>query len=676
MGPYDAQRRPPAPPRSRQQVSHVGAVSDWYAIRPIPMDQLDIAGILSSADVAVVHRRRPAITERTEHANARAKGLHLAVTDGGVFVIEACPWRWRRSDRGALGILDADAAVAELARDADGVEEVLAGVGLSPNEIRPVLVSGYAEGAAFTYGRVWLAGPERLEEVLHAGGLRLSDHLQSTVLEHLAALYTDKTGEPSDPPQGPGDYPLDPDEWNPKPLLVASAATHGRLESWMQRIPRDQMKVVRSSNRGPALVRAAPGVAAHAVVVQRSAYLADRLPGRILVTAASQVRVDVLASEHRRLSPTTLERVDFATVHGFALQILADRGIACSVDELGLESAFRRAWSRLDGLGLGLGSWGPPERWRQEILGVVKGGGLASFEQYQRSSRARRSALLPGAHRREAWDLHLAYAEELARSGLHDWYDVVLLARDSLRAQPLEPGYRAVIADEVDDAPPVALQLLHRLVGDRPDGLLLVGGAFADEGPDDVAVWGEVGIDISGRSSEVRAVTGVSYAASRIWRVDEDRRPPRSSSTPASTDTDTDWDGKPVRHDVAADRDDHDRQLLARLREDLAEGVPSEEIALLCPNDRLATHYRRLLSNEGLPVAEPGAPANLPGCITVAPVSRGRGRSYDVVFIPADDPVRPLQRTDQMSRGRTERFAAMTAARERLWVGTVDPSRG
>ncbi|HET9071647.1 MAG TPA: UvrD-helicase domain-containing protein [Acidimicrobiales bacterium] len=673
MGPRDVRPRPPLPAGDRWgSVGRPGAASAWYATRSIPIEEVDIAGILRTAGVAAVHRRRPPVPEPPRLAGGRSKGLHLAVTDGGVFVIEACPWRWRRSDRGALELVDADAAVAELARDADAVEEALAATGLSPNEIRPVLISGYAEGAVFTYGRVWLAGPERLDELIHAPGQRLSAPLQATAIERLATVYAGDPATGTEPPPAPDHYPLEAGQWSPKPLLVASVATEGRLEPWMQRLHPDQMQAVRRSHRGPALVRGASGTGKTVVAVHRAAYLAERLPGRILVTTPVRAFVGVLASQYRRLSPTTLGRVEFATLHGFALRVLADRGIACNVDGPSLESAFQRAWTRVGGLGLG--AWAPPEYWWEEILTVIKGRGLDGFDQYLRAARPGRSVPLPGPRRRDLWELHLAYAEELARRDLQDWYDVVLLARDSLRKEPLEPGYRAVIADEIGDVPLTGLQLLHLLVGDRTDGLLLVGDAAPSNGPGPVALR-EAGIDVGGRSTVMRTVYRdpgrLLEAAVAVVGVPEMDEPELPFVVP---EPHSDRDGKPVRHDVAVDRAAHDCRLLSRLRDDIADGVPRGEIAVLCPSARSVTHYRRLLVQEGLPVAELGRSSSVSdGAIKIGTISSAADRAFTAVFLPAGDPLRAVQGPDQLKRARTERFLAMTAAQERLWVGTVDP---
>ncbi len=648
----------------QRTVAHIGAATDWYAIKQVPIEEVDLAGALRSARIASVHRHRPRVLEPSALAAGRAKGTHLAVGDGGIWVIQACPWRWRRDTANALRILDGEEAVAELARDADTVEEVLASPGISPNLVRPLLVSGYAEGAAFVYGRVWLVGIERLVEVIEAPGSRMSLELQRTAIRRLAAFCA---GDPDDARPSPGGpFPVVAGQWRPKPLLVASAVTEGALEDWMQRLHPEQIGPLRRSHRGPALLRGGPGTGKTVTAVQRAAYLADRLPGKVLLTSPVRTLIGAARAQYRRLSPTTMETVEIATLHGLALRLLADRGLACNVDEAGLDAAFARAWRRLGGRGLG--AWAPPEYWREEILSVVKGRGLESFDDYLGAPRPGRAVPLPLPRRRDVWELGLAYDDELARRDLQDWYDVVRLARDSLRKEPLEPGYAAVVADDVGDSPLTGIQLLHLLVGDRADGLLLVGDATPSP-----ATLREAGIDVAGRISVLRvphrdpaalldAALGMAGGSDRL-----------AQATPGVGEAWPERPGKPVRHEVATDRASHDLRLLEALRGDIAAGVAHGTVAVLCPSPRSASRYRRLLADAGLPVAGLGSsyPA-AEAAIRVGTVSEAGGREWAAVFLPADEPLRRVQTLAQLESARAERFAAMTAARDRLWVGTIE----
>ncbi len=97
------------------------------------------------------------------------------------------------------------------------------------------------------------------------------------------------------------------------------------------------------------------------------------------------------------------------------------------------------------------------------------------------------------------WDLYEAYARGLRERRAHDWEDIVLLARDAVAAVPLE-RYDAVIVDEAQDLSCAMVSLMHRLVGDRADGLTLIGDGQQTIYPGGYTL-GEIGISLSGAVS-------------------------------------------------------------------------------------------------------------------------------------------------------------------------------
>jgi len=75
--------------------------------------------------------------------------------------------------------------------------------------------------------------------------------------------------------------------------------------------------------------------------------------------------------------------------------------------------------------------------------------------------------------------------------------------RYRLKGEQTEADYAAVIVDEVQDISEIALRLLHSLVGDREDGLLLVGDATQRIFTRGYSLRG-LGIDIAGRGIVLR----------------------------------------------------------------------------------------------------------------------------------------------------------------------------
>jgi superfamily I DNA/RNA helicase len=75
--------------------------------------------------------------------------------------------------------------------------------------------------------------------------------------------------------------------------------------------------------------------------------------------------------------------------------------------------------------------------------------------------------------------------------------------RQRLKGEPTLANYSAVIVDEVQDISEIGLRLLHSVVGDGPDGLLLVGDATQRIFTRGYSLKG-LGIDITGRGLVLR----------------------------------------------------------------------------------------------------------------------------------------------------------------------------
>lgn len=113
-----------------------------------------------------------------------------------------------------------------------------------------------------------------------------------------------------------------------------------------------------------------------------------------------------------------------------------------------------------------------------------------------RSGRGR--ALLP-EQRRAILDLYSSYHQALLARGYVEPAEFVRMAyRQRRNGGQTQANYFAVIVDEVQDISEIALRLLYSLVGDRSDGLLLVGDATQRIFTRGYTLKG-LGIDIAGR---------------------------------------------------------------------------------------------------------------------------------------------------------------------------------
>ena len=246
------------------------------------------------------------------------------------------------------------------------------------------------------------------------------------------------------------------------------------IEEWMAFLHPDQARLARRSFNGPSRIRGAAGTGKTVVGLHRAAYIARTRPGTVLVTTFVRTLPAVLSSLMQRMAPEVVDRIEFSGIHAFALKLLRERGVGTHLDSTAANLAFDHAW-RTTGLNTELARIdSDKDYWRDEILSVIKGRGLTKFEHYAALSRIGRKRGLNGTQRYSVWQLHGAYHFALREAQVHDFADIILLAEQSLKKTPLE-GYSAVVVDEAQDLSCAMIRMLHGIVGDRPDGLNLIG---------------------------------------------------------------------------------------------------------------------------------------------------------------------------------------------------------
>jgi superfamily I DNA/RNA helicase len=236
------------------------------------------------------------------------------------------------------------------------------------------------------------------------------------------------------------------------------------------------------------------------------------------------------------------------------------------------------------------------------------------------------------------------------------------------------------------------MRLLHSLVGDAANGLLVIGDGQQAVYPGGYRL-SEAGITIAGargvvlrtnyRNAEAIWDAAMTVVASDTFEdVDETRSVGRR-------DVETTYrDGAVVRVD-AADQADHDQRLLDALRalmtgsEDTSgdgdtAGSVLADAAVLCARNKDVEHYLRLLTKAGIPTqrlehydGHQGA-----GC-KIGTFHRVKGLEFKHVFLPRHDAL--FRDTNGFSSAAPERaelirrqlFVAMTRARDSLWLGSV-----
>ncbi|MEV4742044.1 UvrD-helicase domain-containing protein [Streptomyces sp. NPDC049555] len=611
----------------------------------------------------------------------------LLVGPGGVFVIDVK--NWQAPPGAAEGHLTAgrqrrDGEIGKLLAVTRLAEAAVAALGMSPVAVQPVMVFA---GRSFTgeLGRVRLLGEREVGPALLAERARLTPPGVRAVADHLAQVFPayESSALPEEHPGAHGVAPGAPAEalFDLDGLCEAAvaAARGGPIEQWMTFLHPAQLALVRRNWSGPARVSGPAGTGKTVVALHRAAHLAQRTTGRILYVTFASNLPRVQRTFLRTMSPAVADRVEFRSLHAWAQCFLDERGIPHNLHGGKAEDAFSRAWLHL-GRHSVLASLDPsPGYWHEEIDRVIKGRGITRFEEYATLRRHRRRTNLRRPHREAVWALYEEYERVRIRRGVHDFNDILALALAEARARPGRSPYVAVIADEVQDLTLVGVRLLHALVGDAPNGLLLVGDGQQAVYPGGFRL-SDAGIDVRGDRGQIlrtnyrnaKEILGAALAVVADDAFDDID----GTRTAGLREVDLTYHGGQVLRSVCRTPAEHDRALLAALRE---RGEPTwPDSAVLCRSRRETAHYQHLLDRAGIPQCSldryDGRPV---AAVKVGSYRRAKGLEFAHVYLPDHAPPPGPGPTDEDIAGeraeleRTQLFVAMTRARDTLWLGAV-----
>jgi superfamily I DNA/RNA helicase len=481
------------------------------------------------------------------------------------------------------------------------------------------------------------------------------------------------------------------------------------IEEWMAFLDPSQAKLVRRNFNGPARIRGAAGTGKTVVGItapttsSAATSTARHAPGSCghrqdrrrhppcclsrpreyrscVVRHLHRHAPELLASLFERHSPELVDRVDFVGVHQFTTRLLKQRGIRFRVDEREARLALDDAWNAIGASSPLRAARFTRRYWEDEIKHVIKGRGLTRFEQYADLARVGRKHGLPVEVRQAVWDLHAAYDRGLRRRGITDWEDVVLLARDALRERPLA-GYDAVIVDEAQDLSCAMVSLLHSLVGDRPDGLTLIGDGQQTIYPGGYTL-GEVGIGLAGRGVVLdvnhRNTAEILDFAKQMVAADSFTDIEGVDGAGDAVSAVTRNGRLPVVH-RGAGHADNDAAMLARPTEVLRlVGTSHGDVGILTATNRQADDVMTVLRAAGVPFVSlkdyGGKPVD---AVKVGTVKRAKGLEFKQVLLShvrgrllAEAPAL-ISEADRERRelDRRELYVGMTRARDGLWVG-------
>lgn len=637
---------------------------------------------------------------------------HLVIGPPGVAVVDTKHWAGSvevRGERLWCGDDDRHESVEDLLRLVTAVEELLVDighgtdgqpVGLSAVHVLPMLAFTGFSGARRPdahVGRVRLAAVRQLPALLAAQPTVLSAAEVAMVAEHLAqemppaggeAIVLRQRGTVVGVPIRPEPLPIEAVTEPPaeadalfdvpdlaEQLASASAAP---LVEWMGFLHPGQARLVRRTFAGPARVRGPAGTGKSVVMLHRAAWLAETRPGRVLVTSFVRTLPHHQSAVYERLSPQTVDRVDFLGVHEVARRLLAESGQRMNVHQRRIDAAFGAAWTRA-GAAAPLAGIADAHYWRQEIDFVIKGRGLRSFVQYDGLDRRGRSIPLTGRDKVLVWKLLTAYSEELERRGVHDHNDVLSAAVDLVVRDCPGPGWVAVLVDEVQDLPLLAVRLCALLGGTGPDGLFLVGDGQQAIYPGGFTLP-EAGVSVVGRAVVLR----VNYRNTRQI-LDSARHlvdthefsDLDTANEHGSRDVEVLRDGPAPVHQTAPDRRRLALRLALALRRDAAAGIDWGEMAVLTMTHADANYLRDQLAARDIPLRDlrawDGRPDNT---VKIDTVHRAKGLDFAAVYLPQLS-TRPAGDAEKIGERTTlrlrQQFVGRTRARDRLWVGEVSP---
>jgi AAA domain/UvrD-like helicase C-terminal domain/Nuclease-related domain len=613
----------------------------------------------------------------------------VIVGPSGVMIVDAKSWGDVHlfDHKVFQGSTDVTDRFENLRNLADRAQISLAEIGMAPGEIRVVAVLMGKCRLHGNAGGVDLIGEDGALDYILNRGARLRPSAVDAALGIVEDLFrpqvvTTNTVELLLPdvilPVAPTQPVVTVDEIERALLASIEAAP---IEDWMAFLHPDQAKLARRSFNGPSRIRGAAGTGKTVVGLHRAAYLARNRPGKVLVTTLVRTLPTVMASQMERMAPDVAGRIEFAGIHAFAQGLLKARGVPVHVNGRAADYAFDAAWEQVGAHGI-LGDIDPrKDYWKEEVISVIKGRGLTRFEQYAGLTRAGRRRGLSGESRRAVWELYGEYTLGLREAGIHDFADIILLAEKSLRANPLV-GYSAVIADEAQDLSCSMIRMLHALVGDKPDGLNLIG-----DGQQTIYAGGytlaEADVSIAGRgvvmSTNYRNTVEIAEFAASMVLGDEFMDIEGVSSKPDVASSVL-RHGKRPRVSRFNSRAGHDRSLVAQVQALILAGTSGGDIAVLAQTNFVAREVLEALAEAGIPAMNlVDYDGQISSSVKVGTIKRAKGLEFKQVLVARasaqllETAWSPSDEADAERRelDRRELYVAMTRARDGVWVGVA-----
>lgn len=292
------------------------------------------------------------------------------------------------------------------------------------------------------------------------------------------------------------------------PAALHEILERGTLEQWQLFLHPDQKSLVQRTFSGPARLRGISGSGKTVVALHRARRLAKEAVSRgekVLFTTFDKGLAAAAGSLLDSLCGSEREAIEVTHLHRWCLDYLSFRGIKSpkySPDEsrrLRKEAFVNVSQGTRETLAT------IPQDYVWSEIDFLMGRFLHDkVDEYLETDRSGRGRALSSDQRRGILEVYRWYHQALLSKGFVEPAEFVRIAyRQRINGEQPLNSYSAVIIDEVQDISEIALQLLYSLVGDRSDGLLLVGDTTQRIFTRGYSLKG-LGIDIAGRGIVLR----------------------------------------------------------------------------------------------------------------------------------------------------------------------------
>ncbi|MBI4303785.1 MAG: UvrD-helicase domain-containing protein [Chloroflexi bacterium] len=472
------------------------------------------------------------------------------------------------------------------------------------------------------------------------------------------------------------------------PAELQQVLERGNFDEWQLFLHPTQKELATRHFLGPARIRGLSGSGKTVVGLHRARHLAKQLSAvnqkaYVLYTTFNKALAQSASNLLDSLCGSERDKIEVTHIHRWCLDFIDFRGLPHPrYDPQVVANAKESAWKSLSQVPRSTLDTIPQEYVWEEIEFIFGRFMHEEVGAYLTTDRTGRGRAISENQRRALLSLYHNYMNNLRAVNHVDFPEFVRIAyRLLLERQIPERNYVAVIVDEVQDVSEIGLKMFSRLVGEVPDGLLLIGDGTQRIYTRGYSLRG-LGIDVSGRAvvltKNYRNTQQILEAAFPLvedqWASEmtsaqvmlQDFRPQfsnRQGMRPAIVKCDsTEQEAQFLQHEI--------KYLLQ------FEGCEPSNICIMARSQTYremaydacrASGIPAILYNIENPMALPDSSA-----VRISSLHSAKGHEYKVVFIVGCvDGVIPLKsavESEDLAEERAVLYVGMTRARDILYL--------